>query len=456
MQHDTILVGAGRADITPAMGIQIAGAIGMPRPTEEIRARIYADAVVIRTGGTTVCIISASATSITRRFADPIRRECAAILNTTPEAIVMHVTQSHSSPAVGDNLVFERSPLIPEDMAWLYGGDPRYNEPFHRGVVAAVRTALAGIRPATAKAGRAVDGRIAFNRRFIFRDGSAHMHPGTCHPEVLVAEGPADPEVGMVIFEDAQNKAIAALLHFTSHPCHGYGQRWIHPDWPGTWGDGVRALLGEQCIPVAVNGFCGNIHHANHLHPTQQQEDTIEHMTGLLMEATARAMTVIQPISIQDVRYLSRRIPLPWRVPSQDELANAQSLLTEHQAPYWVNGEVPWNWLLAIGSLQHAELVRNEPAYSFETQLLRIGDFILVAMPGEPFVEAQLELKLRPPVPFVFCVHDSNDSPGYFPTRKAFEGKGYETVGRFLPGCLEDITHHAAGMLKEIGTASRR
>lgn len=452
MNKSEVLVGAGRVDITPAMGIQIAGGIGMHRPTEEIRGRLYADALVIRSQGKTICMVSAPPTNISRRFADSIRAECAALLATSPDAVAIHVTQSHSSPAVGDNLIFDPSPRIPADLAWVYGGDPNYNGPFHRGVVEAVKQAQASLRPATARAGRAVDSRIAFNRRFILRDGSAAMHPGTCNPNVLQPEGPADPEIGMVIFDDDSGKAIAALLHFTCHPCHGYGKRWIHPDWPGAWGEAVRSQLGSGCIPVVMNGFCGNVHHQDHLHPTQHLHDTIENMTGLLMEATTRAVATLQPIAIDDVRFVSRRFPVPWRVPAKEEHAAATALLQAHPAPYWVNGEIPWDWILAVGMEQHVERCKTSHSYSFEAQILRAGDVGMIAMPGEPFVEGQLALKLRSPIPYLFCSHASNDNPGYFPTRKAYEGKGYETVGRFQPGCLELIIEHTAAMLREIGS----
>ncbi len=41
-----LCAGAARADITPSLGTQLAGDIGRCRPTEEIRDRLYANALV--------------------------------------------------------------------------------------------------------------------------------------------------------------------------------------------------------------------------------------------------------------------------------------------------------------------------------------------------------------------------------------------------------------------------
>ena len=138
---------------------------------EQIRDPLYARAVVVKCGGETLAILTADVISITRAFADRIRRGAAEILGTKPEAVLCHATQTHSGPFVGNAMITDDYPL-PADLWWLRGGDERYNEPFVRGMLRAVEQAKSSLQPASLKAGRGIDGRVAFNRRYIMRDGT--------------------------------------------------------------------------------------------------------------------------------------------------------------------------------------------------------------------------------------------------------------------------------------------
>ena len=88
---------------------------------------------------------------------------------------------------------------------------------------------------------------MAFNRRFLMRDGTARTHPPCRDPNILQCEGPVDPEVGVAVLENGAGRAVAALLHFTCHP-----MLWVSADWPGAWSNCVRQLLGGACVPYAA------------------------------------------------------------------------------------------------------------------------------------------------------------------------------------------------------------
>jgi len=65
---NTMRAGAGAADITPAMGTQIAGDIGRYRPVEEVREPLFARTLVIEVGGRRVCWLSLDVLSISRKW----------------------------------------------------------------------------------------------------------------------------------------------------------------------------------------------------------------------------------------------------------------------------------------------------------------------------------------------------------------------------------------------------
>ena len=172
-----LAVGFGTADITPAMGIQLAGDIGRHRPTEEIRMPLSARALIVEDGDKTICIIQADVIGMAGHIAHELAVTVANRLGTAPEAVMLHTPQSHSSPAVGHYWTINESAHIPADCPWLRGGDDRYIEPFKAGVLAAVNAAMKSRVPATLHLGRTTDGRAAFNRRFAMRGGAAGMQP---------------------------------------------------------------------------------------------------------------------------------------------------------------------------------------------------------------------------------------------------------------------------------------
>jgi len=450
-----LLAGAARADITPEKGIQIAGDIGRRRPVEEIRAPLYAKALVLQQNGRTACILSLDVTGVMRKWANQLRRQVAEILDTEPEAIIPHALQSHSAPFVGNHMVGADCPFLPDELWWLRGGDDRYIEPFFSGVMDAVRRAKDALQPAAMRAVRGMDGRVAFNRRFVMRDGTVKTHPKRCDSNILHCEGPADPEVGVALLEDRSGRPLAALLHHTCHPVHGFPHRWISPDWPGAWSDGVQGLLGEGCVPLVLNGACGNVHHVNHLDPSQ--EDTIEAMGHKLTETTERILPGLKPIEVKPLRWISRIVQIPLRKLPPREVKAAQRLIEENPEPIWQNEEktnVEWDWVYAVAALDLARQQEKQPWYDYEIQVLRIGDLAVIGWPGEPFVEAQLAIKKGSPAAYTFVAHFCNDSAGYQPTCEAFERGGYETRtanwSKLAPEALEVVQDTTVEMLREL------
>ena len=96
------------------------------------------------------------------------------------------------------------------------------------------------------------------------------------------------------------------------------------------------------------------------------------------------------------------------------------------------------------------------PQFLYEIQVFRIGDAAFVALPGEPFVEAQLAIKLASPAAFTQVLHMTSHYVGYIPARGAYTRFGHEANkectywAKLAPGSLEEITKTAVGMLQEI------
>jgi neutral ceramidase len=444
--------GAARIDITPDLGIQLAGDIGRLRPVEEIRERLYASALAVESGGERACLLSVDLLSMGCDWADRIRREAAGRFGLRPEAILVHVVQNHAAPALGHLFLTGARTRFPAEYPWLMGGDDRYHAPTADRCVEAIGRAVANLEPAVLHAGRGIDGRVAFNRRFVMRDGTARCHPPTCDPGILHVEGPTDPEVAVATFTNADGKVIAALLHHTCHPCHGYPHRYVIGDWPGAWAELMRGHWGEGCVPLVVNGCCGNIHHRDHTNPDYRQDHL--RMAGMLAETTLRTLDSLKPVAVERIDARRVVLSIPIRQLSEGDLSAAARLFEKHPEPLWTDEaktSVDWDWVYAVTMLDLEDARRERPSFPYEVQVFRLGGLGLVGLMGEPFVEAQLEIKQASRMPHTFVAHFCNGYVGYVPTQRAFKGGGYETRtgagSRLAPDALERITTAAIELL---------
>jgi hypothetical protein len=277
-----LFVGAAKADITPDFGTQISGDLGRYRPVEEIRDRLYARIVVLKSGDHTACLVLCDMACIQGSIGLQIRAKIADILNAAPDDVMIHCVQSHSAARVG-GMFEDVNHILPPELGWVRGETPAYNELFIKRILEGVREAKNTV-PARLKAARAIDWRCAFNRRFVMRDGSAKMGPTNCDPNILYCEGPIDPEASLLLFEDLNSKPIAGLLHYTCHPTHGYPHRYISADWPGLWSEIMSHKLGLNCIVGCINGACGNISPVDHTNPDYDRETSLDLMLKRLAQ----------------------------------------------------------------------------------------------------------------------------------------------------------------------------
>ena len=459
MSGQVLMAGAAEVDITPAPGTQIAGNIGVVRPVKEIVDRLYARALVLEQGGERLCVLSTDVLAIRTDYSDEIRRRAHERFGLDPACVMVHCTQNHHSPSVGhcfclDEAFWRR--YVPPGLDWILGGDARYNELFIGGVMDAIAGALARMRPVHLKAGRAVEGRISFNRRCILRDGTAVMHPPVCDPRIVQVEGPMDPEVSLLVLEGEDGRRVAALMHFSCHPDHWVGQYTVAGGWPGAWCEGMRAALGDGAVPMVVNGCCGNLHARNPIAPVFPD---YREMGRVLTEDAVKILGALEDVS-SDGAALGRRrkmLRIPLRELDPATVEAARSLLAGHPEPMWADEaktRVEWEWVYAVSMLDLAAHRARQPWHDYEVQAFRIGGAALLALVGEPFAEGQLEIKLGSPAAYTQVAHMSNGYVGYVPTRAAIARGGFETRAahwsKLAPEALETIARESLAMLKEL------
>lgn len=86
-----------------------------------------------------------------------------------------------------------------------------------------------------------------------------------------------------------------------------------------------------------------------------------------------------------------------------------------------------------------------------EIQGMRIGSFVLVTFPGEPFAEVGLRIKKQSPFPHTFVAGYSNGSVGYAPTADAYDKEAYEdALAQLAPEWQESYETKALELVRRL------
>lgn len=460
-------VGAAQMDITPKAGTHLAGGgAGEHRPAKTVLDPLHAKAVVFETDGRKICFLSLDVTIVTAEWTERIRKAASERWGFDPDAVMVHATQTHSAPPLGHFMFDPDFPELPPEMEYLRGGETSYYEDAVEKAIEAIEQANNSLTPAKTGVGSAVRDDLAFNRRAVTRDGSVTM-PWTYSKDafplgptqIRYMEGPTDPEVGVFCARDASGRMIAMLVHHTCHPVNVFGTPAtyyaVSADWPGAWGAELQSRFGKSCVPLVLNGCCGNINPW----PPFKADFIPDHqrMGHLLGELTGAVVGQMKFSDSERIEWKVRRLSIPLKAAEPERLAQARKILQEHPKPLWqpdASKGVEPAWFQAA-SVMSVELMRKRsPTLLYEIQVLRVGDTAFVGLPGEPFVEGQLAIKIGSPACQTYVAHATSQYVGYIPVSSAFPHGGHEVNfsywAKLAPEALEMIVNSAIGLLREL------
>jgi len=464
--------GAAQVDITPRSLMQMAGEVGWFRPGQYVYDPLYAKALVVDNNGKKACIVTLDLTIVTREWASRIREEAARRLGTDPRAVMVHATQTHTAPALGHFMFDKEFKNIPPEMEWLGGGDSRYFPFAYERILQAVEEAHETMQPAWIRTGSGIEGRVQFNRRAVNHAGMVQMPGPRWQPPlgptyIHYLEGPIDPEVGVIVIQNEALQVLALVLHHTGHPVNVFPKEVISADWCGAWAARMQKRFGPRCVGLVVNGCCGNINPWNCYDPDYVPDH--QRMGRLLAETTAN---VVDGLTIEDdvtVDFASDIVWIPMRDVSPEDLKEARDILTKHPEPLWCDTAgyaayennqrasrpphrtVDAAWMRAAGIMSNYLQKQREPRMDYEIQALRIGRTAVVGLPGEPFVEGQLRIKLESPTYPTYVAHCCNMYVGYIPTEEAFARGGHEVFySKLVPEALATIVKHTRELIGTI------
>ncbi len=379
--------GVAKADLDPPMGIPMAGygsALFAKSTLDPLEARV----LTLSDGSRTIALVTLDLCfTFDEKVMDQIRAE----VRPGVDEVIFHASHTHSGPTYSE---------APEA---LQHATPR--------IVNAIRSASSSMVPARIGNGWGQT-QLGFNRRYVELDGTVQMFWRN-EPKVS-STFPVDPTVGVIRIDLSDGAPLAILVNYACHPViFGPDNVAWSPDYPGEMRRYVEQEMGHSSMAFFLQGAPGDIN--PYFDKTPLIEDAIGVMkqTGRQLGAEAvRVARSVHTAAPNDPKIQSKTVILTvanrW---------NTEKLEAELKARYRTTTGIA------------KRLVAQDMRLPVTTLLLNLGsadrDLAFVGFPGEPFVEFQMQLRAKSPVPASFLLGYTNGYFAYFPTIAAAARGGY-------------------------------
>lgn len=434
-------VGVGVADITPPVGFRMSGYFH-ERLSTGVNDPLQAKAIVFTQNNVRAALLFCDLIGLPREISLAARSRIAERAGIPESNISICATHSHTGPLYFGAL---RQELQQRALA-KHGRDPHeaidYSSFLVDRLAQAAATANAAQRDVTLAAGFVrQQPTISFNRRFHMKDGSVRFNPGQLNPEIVRPAGPIDPDIGIILVNDAASQRTTALLSVFALHLDTVGSVRYSADFPFILETTLRNQLNPALVSLFGAGTCGDI---NHIDVTTKQRRTTQEIGRLLAENIIGGIGSLHRIAAPDLLALHQSVRVPLQSFTDREIAQAGKDMAK------VGGrELPFLEQVRACKITGLQGYKS-PELAVDVHVFRLApDTAIVTLPGEVFVELGLFLKERSPFRNTLVIELANDAPGYIPTQKAFAEGSYETVNsKIRPGSAELMVEAALRLLR--------
>jgi hypothetical protein len=417
-----VRAGVAVRDVTPPPGAAMAGFAARTARATGVHDPLLVHALVVED----TALVTVDVVGLHEDDCAEIRSRC----ELPADRVVVHATHTHGGPASMHGRLGGRV-----DEAWL--------DEVITACVDAVGAALAALEPVDVRAAYGAGPGVARNRR---------------RPD-----GPVDDTLPVVHLRRPDGSLLAGVVSYACHPVVlGADNTLLTADYPGV----VRQVLAERLGgPVLfVTGCAGD---ANTGHSPAASISTApaaartfaecERVGGLV---AAAALTAAPRRGSSRVEAARRDVIVDLDVPEPADIAadiagwEAEAAHAEPARAALLACWAGWGRTLLTAPARHPA------SWSVSVGLLRWGPALVVALPGEPFASAALEVRRHAdPAATVLVAGYSDGCPGYLPSAAEYGHGGYEVQeahryygmpGPFAEGTAERLVHTAATLLNAL------
>jgi len=441
---DQLMAGVFSVDITPPIGLAMAGYGARDHPSEGILEPLFAYAIALEQGDECCALVVADLIGVKQDITAAIRERVGALSDLPPEKVFISTTHTHWGP------VLARTEYLAKPLNDAVSEE--YTATLTMDLATAAVEAWHAREPAVAQAGTGWADGTKFNRRPVGQDGKVAMSlamelaqarvasaegtrmaktwvkgggPGERLSEPLEIlggnrAGVSDPSLPLLKLESPDGYPIAALMAFGCHAVTGADREttFYHysPDWPGYAREVIEQMVG--CPAAVMAGCCGD------QVPLQRAGDWRERVGYSIGAEALRVWESLAGHGIGPLGVGTATATVPVReLPSVEE---AQAALDAKDDPNGT-GAVFEREILSL-ALKYGDKEFME----YEIWAMGLGDqFGLVGLPGEILDEIGLQIKQQSAFEHTAVIELALDCPGYFSTDAAMDEGGYEPTWSF-------------------------
>lgn len=398
-----LLAGAAKVVITPPVGVDLCGFGGRPGPSEAVHDDLCAAALYVESN-TAVMVITCDLIGLDDGTVAEVRAGIAERTGVPAANIMIGCSHTHSGPA---------TPCI----ASLGNVDPGYFGVLKQKLIGLGQMAFTSRQPCALGVLREPVA-VGINRRQV---QGGQMTIGRNDAGVTA------PWVDVVAVDTVAGQPLARLFVHAAHAVT-LGGLDITADWPGYAQRCVESIYGEGCVALFGQGCCGNINS-----DPRGTYEIAERQGRVMAGAVIKAAEAAAKQPEVTVGCASQVVQLPCFDPPTVEEAQAQVEQLKQTAAARENptrgvrmmdaGDLAW----AERILQLAREGARDLTRACEIQAIRLGDFGLVGLPGEVFVEYALSIDAAAAgYTETATMAYTNGNVGYVPTAAAHAEGGYE------------------------------
>lgn len=387
----TLKAGVAKVDITPPTGVAMWGYADRKTPSTGTIDPLYARVLVLEAGEKRLAWV---VLDLGRTFGpaalEHLRenaRKSSGITYTLVQA-----THTHAGPVIQDEYPSGNAP------AWETAALER--------IAGAIQEASQKLVEARLGTGYGQVS-IGYNRIRVNADGTVTM---LWRNETKVATSPVDPAVSVIRIDTTEGKPLAVLVN---HACHPVVFGWLNleysADFPGVTVKTVEEAFGGEPLVFFLQGAPGDIN--PYFATTPPENDPIGRRDWTGEKVGEEAVRIAKNIRTEAAPEASLEFaedPLTFRLRWDPE--KFREALVASFGPEILKSFAP----------------RIKPEINLPVTTVLINKRIaLMGMPGEPFVDFQMNWRDRCPVRDAFFLGYANGYYGYFPTIRAASIGGY-------------------------------
>lgn len=428
----SLQAGEGVVDITPPLGIEMAGFHRRPgneRLVKGIRQPTAARALVLQLGETRVAICSLEVTAVGRDMAGRIQQGVAARTGIPAQNVRVCATHTHSMPA----FCFLRQ----------WGSiSESYMTSVESKTVEAVRLAVADLAPAEVALGKA---RVAGGNHN--RTTKSYKKDDQFAKDSTDEDRWLDTMLHALLLERAGGKRRLLWYHFSAHPVC-FTDDLAGPDWVGMVAE--RVQNNEKLSAAFLQGHCGDVNPGDGIKSWLGEPGQT---TGAVYSALQQALRSATRVKVARLRSQARPFALPLDLGRRKEwLTTYQNDPAKCTGGPWVDADFAKAWFA-----DNVQRDLRDPTLAIPLGAVALGDVGLVFHPAELYSYYGLAIRRDSPFADTLVVGYADDCIGYLPDPKAYAAGEYAAivvpkildVGPFTPTAAREMTAAAVALLRQ-------